>query len=82
VCSIFRLRKFMARGWRISAGQILKILMQLSELNLSDPEVLKEQLIGVDQAYMNQLIREINNRESGTRVDATYIAQLIDKIFD
>lgn len=81
IASVFRLRKFIARGWRISAGQILKILFQISEVNLKDPVILREQLIGVDQAYMSQLLQAIEN-DKGKRIDATYIAGLIDSIFD
>ena len=55
ICSLFRLRKFIKRGWNISAGQILKIAWQISEIDLTDPEILKEQLTGVDMAYFHQL---------------------------
>jgi hypothetical protein len=82
VASVFRLRKFLERGWRITAGQMLKILFQISELDLKDTKVLREQLLGVDQAYMHQLLRTLENKETGTRVDATYLAKLIDEIFE
>lgn len=82
VASIFRLRKFYERGWRATAGQLLKIIFQISKLNLDDPKVLREQLIGVDQAYMHQLLRAIESKEPGTRVDATYLAKLIDEVFE
>jgi hypothetical protein len=80
VASLFRIRKFMARGWKISAGQILKIIMQLQGVDLKDPAVLKEQLMGVDVAYMYQLISELQKTEG--RVDSTYLANLIDKVFE
>ena len=82
IASLFRLRKFIARGWRITAGQMLKIIWQLNGVDLSDPKVLREQLIGVDQAYMHQLLRALENREPGTKIDATYLATLIDQIFE
>ena len=82
VASLFRLRKFLGRGWRITAGQMLKIASQISEIDLSDPKVLKEQLIGVDYAYMRQLIQMLQSRDSGTRVDSIYLARLIDEIFE
>jgi hypothetical protein len=81
VASVFRLRKFIKRGWRISAGQILKILFQLNEVDLREPKMLREQLIGVDQAYMYQLLRAIENND-GARIDATYLATIIDTIFE
>jgi hypothetical protein len=81
IASLFRLRKFIDRGWRITAGQILKIVMQLNEVDLKNISILREQLIGVDQAYMHQLLREIEENKS-ERIDSTYIAKLIDKLFE
>jgi len=82
VASIFRTRKFIKRGWRISAGQMLKIMVQISGIDLRDPVVLKEQLIGVDQAYMHQLLRALENKEASQRIDQTYLAKLVDEIFE
>jgi len=82
LASIFRIRKFINRGWRISVGQMLKILWQVNELNLKDPVTLRDQLIGVDTAYMHQLINALQQEKPTTRIDSTYIANLIDKIFD
>ena len=82
IASLFRMRKFLRRGWSITAGQILKIVWQVNELDLKNPEVLRDQLIGVDVAYMAQLLRELNTREPHERIDSTYIAKLVDSIFD
>lgn len=80
LASIFRLRKFYERGWRITAGQLLKVMFQISNLDLKDRNTLREQLIGVDQAYMYQLLRELENNEG--KVDTTYLAKLVDEIFE
>jgi hypothetical protein len=82
IASLFRIRKFLNRGFRISAGQMLKIVWQIHGLKLDDPNILKEQLIGVDMAYMHQLIAELQNIKAHEKVDGTYVAALIDKIFD
>ena len=82
IASLFRIRKFLKRGWSITAGQMLKIIWQVNDLDLQDKAVLRDQLIGVDQAYMSQLISVLSNREPGTRVDSIYIAKIIDEIFD
>lgn len=81
IASIFRIRKFIQRGWRISAGQLLKIIFQINKLDLDNTQVLKEQLMGVDVAYMHQLISVINENKS-QRIDSIYIAKLIDEIFE
>ena len=39
VCSIFRVRKFLERGWKINAGQLLKACMQISELDMLNSAV-------------------------------------------
>ena len=85
LCSMIRMRKFINRGWKISAGQILKCAMQLSELDLSDMATLEEQLTGVDAAYFHQLITALKEHASENggnmnRVDQTYLGALIDRI--
>ncbi|WP_396190100.1 hypothetical protein [Flavobacterium sp.] len=82
VASIFRVRKFIQRGWRITAGQLLKIIWQLNDIDLKDPAVLREQLIGVDQAYMHQLLRALETKDATQRIDTTYLAKLVDEIFE
>ena len=82
IASVFRMRKFLERGWRITAGQILKILWQIKDINLEYIPTLRDQLIGVDVAYMVQLIRHLKNVKPGTKIDSIYIAKLIDEIFD
>jgi hypothetical protein len=80
LASVFRTRKFIERGWRITAGQMLKILWQISEIDLNDRDVLQEQLLGVDSTYMLQLIAAL--RDVQGKVDATYLAKLIDEVFE
>jgi len=80
ICSIVRLRKFIERGWRVNAGQILKMAMQISELNLKDIRVLEDQLTGVDTAYFIQLIARMKEKDP-EKVDGAYLVEIIDKIF-
>jgi hypothetical protein len=84
ICSLFRLRKFIKRGWNINAGQVLKIAWQISELNLSDIDVLEEQLVGVDSLYFLSLINALKaKQEKDPNFDITqeYVTSIIDKIF-
>lgn len=80
ICSIVRLRKFINRGWRINAGQILKMCMQISELDLTSVEVLEDQLTGVDTAYFVQLIHNLKEKDP-ERVNAGYLVEIIDRMF-
>jgi len=81
VSSIFRMRKFIERGWRISAGQMLKIMWQISELDLKDKVVMREQLTGCDAIYLNQLVESLKDVEP-EKINSTYVAEIIDRIFD
>lgn len=80
VCSIIRLRKFIARQWTVNAGQILKMLLQCGELDLTDPKILEDQLTGVDSAYFCQLIRAVHEKDE-QKVTAAYLVEIIDRIF-
>jgi hypothetical protein len=80
VCSIIRLRKFIRRGWKINAGQILKMVMQVSELDLHDIEVLQDQLTGVDAAYFSQLLTKIKEKDP-LKVNSAYLVEIIDRMF-
>jgi hypothetical protein len=84
LCSIIRTRKFIERGYTINAGQYLKMMFQLSQLDLTDVNVLEEQLIGVDTAYFTMMIDDIRQAQSEDPtfvLDNNYIVSLIDKIF-
>ena len=79
--SIIRMKKFTNRGWSINAGEMLKMMFQVSELNLIDPDVLEEQLIGVDVAYFGTLIEVLRGAPS-EKLTSTYLNTIIDKVFN
>lgn len=80
ICSVFRLRKFMGRGWTINAGQILKMIMQIGELDLKDINVLQDQLTGVDCAYFVEVITKLKEKDP-TRVNTAYLVEILDRMF-
>lgn len=80
LCSIIRVRKFVARQWTINAGQILKMSMQLNDLDLSDLEVLEDQLTGVDVAYFNEMIDKLRAKDK-KKVDSSYLLEIVDRMF-
>ena len=79
--SIIRMKKFIARGWRMNAGEILKMMYQVSLLELNKPEVLEEQLIGVDVAYFGKLIEIIRGLDDEEKLTPHYLNTLIDRVF-
>ena len=80
VCSVIRLRKFIKRGWKVNAGQILKMCMQISALNLTDPEVLEDQLTGVDAAYFINVMEKLREKDP-EKVNSAYLVEIIDRMF-
>lgn len=81
IASVIRSRKFITRGWTINAGQYVKMAYQIAQLDLNDPMVLEDQLVGVDSAYFSKLIAQLREQADPTHVDGTYLLSLIDKIF-
>lgn len=88
LCALFRIKKFMRRGWTISVGELTKISLRLSMMNLLDPKVLRDQLTGVDIAYLADLTRILKKREeNGMEEDGVcsdlsieYITDIIDNL--
>lgn len=78
--SIIRMKKFIKRGWNINAGEMLKIMFQVSELDLKNPTVMEEQLIGVDIAYFAKLI-EILRETKEDEIGSSFLNTIIDRVF-
>lgn len=84
LASIIRARKFVQRKWSISAGQYLKMVLQLQDLDLHNPEVLKEQLTGMDVAYFHEVLEKLQekmNSDKDFKPTSTYLIEIIDRIF-
>jgi uncharacterized protein YueI len=84
LCSMIRTRKFIKRGWSINAGQYVKMAFQLNELDLTDIDILEEQLMGVDALYFILMISQLRNqkeKDPNFSFDSSYIATIVNKIF-
>jgi len=82
LCAMFRVRKFLHREWSITAGELLKIGFDISQLDLTNFETLKDQLVGVDTAYFSQLLSLISKDSKQGEIDRSYVVGLIDRIFN
>jgi hypothetical protein len=95
ICSLFRLRKFMKRGWSISAGELLKLASNITRVDLEIIDTLTDQLQGVDTTYMMSLIRElrtgVNDYKSNNPSHSdkeyrewaiTMISELVDRVWN
>lgn len=83
IASIIRVRKFVQRGWTINAGQLVKMAMQVSKLDLSNIDILRDQLIGVDLSYFESFLAKVEEKtkELGT-LSPGYLFELLDEVFD
>lgn len=83
LASIFRMRKFIQRGWTVNVGQILKAVMQLNDMDLNNPNVFAEQVTGVDVHFMSMLVKQIQKKhEEDPDADIKgYAMTIINKIF-
>lgn len=85
LASILRAKKFIRRGWSINAGQYLKMVLQLNEMDLFDVNVLKEQLTGVDVVYFMQVIDMVQNKvdeDNNFELTSTYLIEVIEQVFE
>jgi hypothetical protein len=85
IASILRTRKFINRGYKINAGQYLKMVFQLQQFDLTNPTVLADQLNGVDLLYMRDIINTIESdqiNDPELKIDSHYLVQVVEKIFD
>lgn len=81
ITSIIRIKKFLKKSWTINAGEMLKMMFQVSQLDLTNIDVIEEQLIGVDVAYFSTLV-EILRGVNLEGMTAEYLNTLIDKVFN
>lgn len=82
--SVIRAKKFVTRGWRIGAGEYMKMMFQISLLDLQNVDVLEEQLLGIDVAYFDKLIdilRERYEKDPSFKLTPQYFNTLINKVF-
>lgn len=83
LASLVRSRKFIQRGWSINAGQYLKMVLQLNDMDLTNPKVLEDQLTGMDAAYFQEVLCKLRKKldeDKDFKVTSTYLIEIIDRI--
>lgn len=80
ICSVFRAKKFIQRGWSINAGQYLKMCLQIGQLDLTNYKILEEQLTGVDVAYFSEVLAKAKKEDSDV-IDTAYLVEIINRMF-
>ena len=77
--SVIRTKKFIKRGFDIKGGEYLKMMMQINDLDLKNPIVLEDQLVGVDILIFNKLIDELSNVDY---ISSSKIIEFIDQLYE
>ena len=82
LASIFRTRKFIQRGWTCHVGNYLKMAIQLNDLDLKNLGTLRDQLTGMDAAYLQQVIQAVEKGQAanGAEITTTYLMTLVERI--
>lgn len=82
ICSMFRLRKFIGRGWRISAGDILKMAIQIRKIDFQNLKQVEDQLVGCDALYFHHFMAAIQQADQSKLEDECYLFEIINRIFN
>lgn len=61
VSSLLRLQKYIQRGYIIPTGELIKLALDISKLDLSDSQVFSDQLSGVDLQLSADVLKAANN---------------------
>jgi hypothetical protein len=67
LCALFRVNKLIRRGWKISANELMKISYDISKLDFSDDDTIREQLGGVYGEILATAIYECEGKLSRER---------------
>lgn len=55
ICSMWRVSKFIKRGWRLSGLEAIKLGLAINNLKMKDHKELKRQLMGIDTLFLKEL---------------------------
>lgn len=85
LASIFRTRKFLTRNWTCHLGNYIKMALQLNEMDLFNPNILREQLVGVDMAYMSTVLAAVAEKQHldpDFKFNASYLCEVVDRMMN
>lgn len=61
--SFMRTRKYIKKGWTISAIESLKIALDMARYDLTNMEVLSDQMMGIDPTYMMSILKDLKEKQ-------------------
>jgi hypothetical protein len=91
LAALIRAHKFINRGFTFPFPELLKIILQINALDLSDPDVLKDQLMGVSRSMALSFVEKLAEKQEETGLDLMdrakhrdnfeIVCELIDSFF-
>lgn len=82
VCSLYRVHKYLKRGYQLPPAQLLKIILKINTLNLLNPSVLKEQLEGVDTLLLKPLTDQYLQDNTQDQININDFLDFVEKHLD
>lgn len=86
ICSLWRIKKYLNRGYSISATNIIKLALTLNNLNINTFEDLKDQLQGIDTYLLKDLTDKMIGEEGSKKYEfrefLAYLDDYIEKKWD
>jgi hypothetical protein len=82
IASLFRVKKFLAKGWSISVAQLLKLSFDINRLDLENFDSLEDQLVGVDVTYLMDFIKELRDIGANNKLDGSYVVEILTRMYD
>jgi hypothetical protein len=67
ICALFRTRKFMARGYKMSGVEALKIGLRIEKLGMTTMADLRKQMMGIDTMFLRELTDALNKPEEAEK---------------
>lgn len=62
ICSLYRTRKFIARGFVFSGVEAIKLGLAIQQLKIENYGDLKKQLLGIDTSFLKQLTDSLDSK--------------------
>lgn len=63
LASLFRVRKYLSKGYKISGVEIIKLGLSINNLQMNNYQDLKIQLQGIDTAFLSELTDKLMSEE-------------------
>lgn len=80
IATLFRLRKFLYKGFKISGCNIIKLALRVNNIEIKTYKQLKRQLIGIDTVFLKDLLNDLEDEQyKEKQYDFALFLRMIDQ---